>query len=50
MNADRAAFKAGVPPSQIARQFGLSRSQVRKALSILKRLVARQTSPSFKSP
>ena len=32
-NAVRAAFKAGVTPSRIARQFGLSQSQVRKALS-----------------
>jgi transposase-like protein len=31
MNAVRAAFKVGVKPSQIARQFGLSRSDVRKA-------------------
>jgi hypothetical protein len=29
----RAAFKAGVTPSRIARQFGLSQSDVRKALS-----------------
>jgi hypothetical protein len=33
MNAVRAAFKAGVKPSQIARQFGLSQSHVRKALA-----------------
>jgi hypothetical protein len=33
MNAVRAAFKAGVTPSRIARQFGLSHSAVRKALS-----------------
>jgi hypothetical protein len=32
-NAVWAAFKAGVTPSRIARQFGLSQSQVRKALS-----------------
>jgi hypothetical protein len=32
-NAVRAAFKAGVKPSQIARQFGLSNSDVRKALA-----------------
>jgi hypothetical protein len=32
LNAVRAAFKAGVKPSQIARQFGLSQSNVRKAL------------------
>jgi hypothetical protein len=33
INAVRAAFNAGVTPSRIARQFGLSQSQVRKALS-----------------
>jgi hypothetical protein len=33
LNAVRAAFKAGVKPSQIARQFGLSQSEVRKALA-----------------
>jgi hypothetical protein len=33
LNAVRAAFKAGVPPSQIARQFGISQSDVRKALA-----------------
>jgi hypothetical protein len=33
MNAVRAAFKVGVKPSQIVRQFGLSRSDVRKALA-----------------
>jgi hypothetical protein len=33
MNAVRAAFKAGVKPSQIARQFGISQSDVRKALA-----------------
>jgi hypothetical protein len=33
MNAVWAAFKAGVTPSRIARQFGLSQSQVRKALT-----------------
>jgi hypothetical protein len=33
MNAVRAAFKAGVTPSRIARQFGLSQLQVRNALS-----------------
>ena len=32
-NAVRAAFKAGVTPARIARQFGLSQSQVCKALS-----------------
>jgi DNA invertase Pin-like site-specific DNA recombinase len=33
LNAVRAAFKAGVTPSRIARQFGISLSDVRKALS-----------------
>ena len=33
LNAVRAAFKAGVKPSKIARQFGLSQSDVRKALA-----------------
>ena len=33
MNAVRAAFKAGVKASQIARQFGLSQADVRKALA-----------------
>ena len=33
VNAVRAAFKAGVTPPRIARQFGLSQSQVRKALA-----------------
>jgi hypothetical protein len=33
LNAVRAAFKAGVKPSQIARLFGLSQSDVRKALA-----------------
>jgi hypothetical protein len=37
MNAVRAAFKAGVPPRRIARQFGLSQAQLRKALSIPER-------------
>jgi hypothetical protein len=32
VNAVWAAFKAGVTPARIARQFGLSQSQVRKAL------------------
>jgi hypothetical protein len=32
INAVRAAFKAGVKPSQIARQFGISQTDVRKAL------------------
>jgi hypothetical protein len=33
LNAVRAAFKAGVKPSQIARQFGISQVDVRKALA-----------------
>jgi hypothetical protein len=33
VNAVRAAFKAGVTPPRVARQFGLSQSQIRKALS-----------------
>jgi hypothetical protein len=33
INAVRAAFKAGVTPARIARQFGLSQSDVRKALA-----------------
>jgi hypothetical protein len=33
LNAVRAAFKAGVRPSAIARQFGISQSDVRKALN-----------------
>jgi len=33
INAVRAAFKAGITPSQIARQFGLSQSDVRKSLA-----------------
>jgi hypothetical protein len=33
MNAVRAAFKAGVKPAQIARQFGLSQADVRQALA-----------------
>jgi hypothetical protein len=33
VNAVRAAFKAGVTPSRIARQFWLSQSQIRKALA-----------------
>jgi predicted DNA-binding protein (UPF0251 family) len=33
LNAVRAAFKAGVKPSQIARQFGLSQTDVRTALA-----------------
>jgi hypothetical protein len=33
LNAVRAAFKAGVTPSKIAREFGIPQSEVRKALS-----------------
>ena len=33
LNAVRAAFKAGVKPKQIGRQFGLSDAEVRKALA-----------------
>jgi hypothetical protein len=33
LNAVRAAFKAGVKPSAIARMFGISQSDVRKALA-----------------
>ncbi len=32
LNAVRAAFKAGVTPSRIAKQFGISQSDVRQAL------------------
>jgi hypothetical protein len=33
LNAVRAAFKAGVTPSRIAKQFGISQSNVRQALA-----------------
>jgi predicted DNA-binding protein (UPF0251 family) len=33
VNAIRASFKAGITPSRIARQFGVSQSNVRKALA-----------------
>ena len=33
LNAVRAAFRAGVKPRQIGRQFGLSDADVRKALA-----------------
>jgi hypothetical protein len=33
LNAVRAAFKAGVRPSKIAKQFGISQSDVRKVLA-----------------
>ena len=33
VNAVRAAFKVGITPSRIARQFGISQSNVRKALA-----------------
>jgi DNA invertase Pin-like site-specific DNA recombinase len=32
-NAVRSAFKAGITPARIARQFGISQSNVRKALA-----------------
>ena len=34
LNAVRAAFKAGVRPSRIAREFGISQSDVKKALAL----------------
>jgi hypothetical protein len=34
VNAIRASFKAGITPTRIARQFGVSQSDVRKALAI----------------
>ncbi len=37
VNAVRSAFKAGITPSRIARQFGISQSKVRKALAEQKR-------------
>jgi predicted DNA-binding protein (UPF0251 family) len=33
INAVRAAFKAGVKPTQIARQFGVSQADVRKVIA-----------------
>jgi len=33
LNAVRAAFKAGVRPSKIAKQFGISQSEVREVLA-----------------
>jgi DNA invertase Pin-like site-specific DNA recombinase len=33
LNAVRAAFKTGVTPSRIAREFGISQSDVRRALA-----------------
>jgi transposase-like protein len=33
LNAVRAAFRAGVRPSAIARQFGISQADVKKALA-----------------
>jgi hypothetical protein len=33
LNAVRAAFKAGVTPARIAREFGISRTEVQKALA-----------------
>jgi hypothetical protein len=38
LNAARAAFKAGITPARIARQFGLSQSDVRTALQSDERL------------
>ena len=37
LNAVRAAFAAGVTPSRIARQFGISQSQVHKALALVEK-------------
>jgi hypothetical protein len=37
VNAVRAAFKAGVTPSRIARQFGISQANIRKALATIRR-------------
>jgi DNA-binding transcriptional ArsR family regulator len=39
INAVLAAFKAGVTPSRIARQFGLSQSQVREALASMMKMI-----------
>jgi hypothetical protein len=39
LNAVLAAFKAGITPSRIARQFGISQSDVRKALASKPKLV-----------
>ena len=33
LNAVRAAFKAGVKPSKIAREFGISQSDIKRALA-----------------
>jgi len=33
LNAVRAAFKAGVTPARIARQFGITQSEVRQAIA-----------------
>ena len=41
LNAVRAAFKAGVPSSRIAKQFGISHADVREALA---------SGPSRRSP
>src|SRR6516225_5508205 len=38
VNAVRAAFKAGITPSRIARQFGISQSNVRRALASVNRI------------
>ena len=37
VNAVRAAFRAGITPSRIARQFGISQSDVRKVLASIPR-------------
>jgi predicted DNA-binding protein (UPF0251 family) len=41
LNAVRAAFKVGIKPLQIARQFGLSQSDVRQALAAGAKTIAR---------
>jgi transposase-like protein len=38
VNAVRATFKAGITPSRIAPQFGISQSNVRKALDLVNRI------------
>jgi hypothetical protein len=44
LNAVRAAFKAGVTPARIAREFGISQQDVRKALAgdAMKQRVSRE--------
>ena len=41
INALRAAFQAGVKPSAIARQFGISQSDVKRALAGDRRKLSR---------